>query len=128
MGSQRSLIHSFRYALRGLYRAASTEPNFQLHLLATATVAALIIILPVTVTETLILLIATMAVLILELMNIAVERLVDIIKPRIHHYAGVIKDVTAAAVLVASVGAFVIGLIIFLPYILRVFASAEAIL
>jgi diacylglycerol kinase len=55
--------------------------------------------------------------------NIAIERLVDIMKPRIHHYAGVVKDATAAAVLVASLGALVVGLVIFIPYILEAFAS-----
>lgn len=83
---------------------------------------ALLLILPVTVLEALIVIMAVFSVLVLELINIALERLVDIMKPRIHHYAGVVKDATAAAVLVASLGALVVGIVIFLPYLLDVFA------
>ena len=54
----------------------------------------------------------------MELANSAVERVTDILKPRIHDYAKEIKDIMAAAVFLASFVAAVVGLIIFLPYIL----------
>jgi diacylglycerol kinase len=116
MASHRSLWRSFSNALNGLLLAARTEPNFQIHILATVTVIALVILL-------LMLLLVITAVLILELVNIAIERFADIMKPRIHHYARVVKDVTAAAVLIASLGALVIGIVILLPYVLDAFAS-----
>ena len=56
-------------------------------------------------------------VLILELVNTIFEKIVDILKPRIHHYVEVIKDIMATAVLMASVGAAIVGIIIFYPYI-----------
>jgi len=56
------------------------------------------------------------AVLVVELVNSMFERVVDILKPRIHPYAQLIKDITAAAVLLASVGAVIVGIIIFWPY------------
>jgi len=123
MEGQRSLWRSFVYALRGVIRAMRTEPNFQLHILATSFVIGLMVIFPVERFEVLILLMAIVAVLILELVNIAIERLVDIMKPRLHFYAGVVKDVTAASVLIASLGALVIGLCIFVPYIQDLFAQ-----
>jgi diacylglycerol kinase (ATP) len=46
---------------------------------------------------------------------------VDILKPRVHPYAQLIKDIMAAAVLIASGGAIVIGVIIFFPYIKELF-------
>ena len=53
----------------------------------------------------------------MELINTIFEKVVDVLRPRIHHYAEVIKDIMAAAVLVSSIGAVIIGVLIFLPYI-----------
>ncbi|MBP7061150.1 MAG: diacylglycerol kinase [Candidatus Moranbacteria bacterium] len=58
-------------------------------------------------------------VLILELVNTALERVMDILKPRVHPYARVVKDVMAGAVFIASCGAFIVGVIIFTPYMFR---------
>jgi diacylglycerol kinase len=55
-------------------------------------------------------------VLSLELANTAAERIMDILKPRVHPYARVVKDAMAGAVLIASVGAVFIGICILLPY------------
>jgi diacylglycerol kinase len=57
--------------------------------------------------------------MLMELANSAVERVADILKPRIHDYVKEIKDIMAAAVFLASMSAVVIGLIIFLPYLFR---------
>jgi len=56
-------------------------------------------------------------VLIMELINTVFERVVDILKPRIHPYARVIKDLMAATVLITSIVAVIVGVIIFYPYI-----------
>jgi len=61
------------------------------------------------------------SVLAVELINTILERVVDILKPRVHPYAQLIKDIMAAAVLIASLGAIVIGAIIFYPYIRDLF-------
>ena len=50
-----------------------------------------------------------------------VEKIVDILRPRIHSYVEIIKDMMAAAVLIASIGAAIIGVLIFYPYILALF-------
>jgi diacylglycerol kinase len=56
-----------------------------------------------------------MTVLVLELINSSMERLVDLVKPQLHESARDIKDLMAAAVLMASFFAVLIGLMIFLP-------------
>ncbi len=56
-------------------------------------------------------------VLIVELLNTALEVLVDLVSPAIHPKAKIIKDVAAGSVLMAAVTAVLIGLIIFLPKI-----------
>ena len=60
-----------------------------------------------------------MVVLIMELINTIMERVVDILKPRVHPYVRLIKDLMAASVLLASILAVIVGLIIFIPYILK---------
>jgi len=57
-------------------------------------------------------------VLSLEAMNTAIEHLTDLVSPGFHPLAGKTKDVAAAAVLLAAMGAVVVGLLIFLPKIL----------
>lgn len=56
-----------------------------------------------------------MTVLVLELVNSAVERIVDLVKPQLHSCARDIKDLMAGAVLIASLFAVLVGLMIFLP-------------
>ena len=71
----------------------------------------------VTRTETVALVLVIAGVLIMELLNTVVERVVDILKPRIHPYARLIKDMMAAVVLISVIFSVIIGLIIFLPYV-----------
>ena len=113
-----SLIKSIQHAWRGFGVALKSERNFRLQTLAALAALACALIFPLTKTERLLVLVVTLAVLVLELLNTAVERLVDLMKPRLMDVAGEIKDVMAAAVLLASVFAVAIGLYIFIPYIL----------
>ena len=57
----------------------------------------------------------------MELVNSAVERVTDVLKPRINTYVKEIKDIMAAAVMLSSFTAIIIGLIIFIPYLLNLF-------
>jgi undecaprenol kinase len=56
-------------------------------------------------------------VLVTELINTVVERVVDILEPRVHPFARLIKDIMAGVVLISSVMSILLGLIIFLPHI-----------
>jgi len=58
-------------------------------------------------------------VILMELINSAVERITDVLKPRLDSYVKEIKDIMAAAVMLASVIAIIVGLIIFLPYFIN---------
>jgi len=59
------------------------------------------------------------AVLFTEILNTVLERMVDILQPRLHHYSEIIKDMMAAAVFLTSSGALLVGIIIFYPYLAR---------
>lgn len=81
-------------------------------------IMALVLVVDLSVGERVVVLFVAMFVLVLELINSSVERLVDLLKPRLHEYAGDIKDLMAGAVLLASLFALLIGAVIFAPHAL----------
>lgn len=111
------LIHSFKHAFQGLVYAVTKEYNLRLELLAAVSVIAAMVILKVERWEAVSLIFVIFMVLILEMLNTMVERLVNILKPRVNPFAKVIKDMMAAIVLIASLGSILVGVIIFWPYI-----------
>jgi diacylglycerol kinase len=110
---------SIKHALRGLAYVTRHERNFQIELVLAVFVLALIFIFKVKGWEAVILLLMIMWVFISELTNTVMERVVDILKPRIHPYARLIKDIMAAVVLISCVAALAIGIIIFRPYFIE---------
>ena len=115
------LVRSFRHALRGLDYVLLHEKNFQVEVVAAILVALLGAVLHIHKFEWMILAILCFWVLAFELMNTAVERVVNVLKPSPHPYARVIKDVMASGVFISAVGAAIIGLAVFLPYMLDLF-------
>lgn len=114
---------SFRHARHGLYLAVANENSFRIHLAVAVAVVLLLLALRVTPVEAAIIIFLISSILSLELVNTVVERFVDLLEPRIHPYAGLVKDFLAAAVLITSVSAAIIGALIFWPYLLKVLAA-----
>ena len=112
----REVARSFGHAWRGLRLAFSSERSFRIQLAVALLVLLLIVLVPFRAWERLLLLVVTGAVLVLELLNSTVERLTDLFKPRLNAFVRDIKDLMAAAVLMASIFAAIIGLIIIWPY------------
>lgn len=110
---------SFVYAWQGLKTLLRTEHNSRIHLALTALAAALICILPVNRTELMVVLMAACLVWMAELFNTAIEKTVDLISKDQHPQIRAIKDMAAAAVLLAATAAVVVGLLIFLPKIIH---------
>lgn len=121
-GEQIRKIHkSFKHAYRGLRYSILYERNFQIEVLIAVFIIVLILVFKVRNWEAIILVLMIMWVLIAELTNTVVERVVDILKPRIHPYARLVKDIMAAVVLISSIVAVVVGIIIFYPYVRDLF-------
>lgn len=114
--SSRQFLESVKYAGRGLVLAYKSEPNMRRHLALALIVIILGALCRLTRLEWAIVLAAITLVVVCELMNTALEYLVDLLKPRLHHQVSAVKDVSAAAVLAASLGALILGIIIFLPH------------
>lgn len=113
----RKFFRSLKFAWNGVVILARSEQSFRIQLIAAALVVAAMQMLGLSRSEKALLLVVTGSVLVLELLNSAVERLVDLFKPRIHQYAEEIKDIMAGAVLIGSIGALLVGLIVFWPHI-----------
>lgn len=111
------LIRSFGYAFNGL-KYAMSERNFKLHLMSTVLTIGFGFALQISAIEWCIILICVAGVIALELINTALEYLVNLVSPDYNALAGKVKDISAAAVLCFSIGSFIIALIIFVPYLL----------
>jgi diacylglycerol kinase len=111
-----SFRQSVRYAWAGLRYVWKHEQNFRIQVVGAAIVLLLAFTLQISRAQWIVLILTVGAVLILELLNTTMERLTDLAQPRLHHYAKAMKDMMAAAVLLASLGAIIIGFLIFGPY------------
>ena len=111
-----NFFRSFKYAVRGL-KFVWQEQNFRIQFTMAVAVIFLMYYLGLTRLEKVAVIIVIMSVLVLESLNTIFEHLSDLLKPRLHDYILIIKDIMAAIVLLASVGAIIIGLMIFWPYI-----------
>lgn len=110
------LVKSLKFALRGVSILWRNEPNFRLHILGALLVIIAMLFLDVVRADVVIILLIITFVLTLEIVNTVVERLVDMLKPRLHTYAESIKDLMAALVLIGSIAAIIIGIVVFYPY------------
>ena len=108
---------SVSHALDGLGYAVRHEKNFRIELVVGFFVVFFILFFKVKNWEAIVLLLMIMWVLIFELVNTVLERVVDILKPRIHPYARLIKDLMAGVVLISSSVSIVVGILIFYPYV-----------
>jgi len=104
------------YAWNGL-KIIIKERNFRIHLIATLLVIGAGLYFNLNVIEWAIVILIIGIVLITEMFNSVIEQTIDHVKPEIHPTAKLIKDMSAGAVLVASIIAIIIGALIFLPKI-----------
>ena len=119
MFNLRKFIKSFSYAVRGS-KYVFLEQNFKVQVIFYVVVFALILLFDLAVWETVVLVMMITFVLVLEIINSIFERIVDILQPRVHPHAKTIKDMMAAAVLLASLGSFFVGLLVFWPYFMNI--------
>ena len=107
-------ILNFYYAFRGIVLAIRSEFHMKIHCLATVLVVGYGLYTGLSWTEWALVGLAIALVLITELINTAVERLVDLVHPERAPEAGQVKDIAAGAVLVAACFALLVACIVFL--------------
>lgn len=116
----KSLINSFKYACMGIKSAIKSERNMKIHVLATLIVTALGFILGLDPLEWVACIFSIVIVISSEMLNTAIETIVDLVSPNINPLAKKAKDIAAGSVLVMAIGAFLVGLIIFIPKIINI--------
>ncbi len=112
----KDFFNSLYYAARGLRYIFKHEQNFRIQVIVSCLVAILMFWFPLSTREIILIIILITMVLTMEILNTALERFADLLKPRLHEYVSVIKDIMAAAVLLTSLSAAIIGVIIFIPH------------
>lgn len=111
-------IKSFFYAGKGISNLIKTEQNARIHIIIAAIAGIAAFFLRFTRLEATILFFAIVSVLSIEIINTAIEKLIDVVHPENHGTIEYIKDAMAGAVLIASIIAAVVGFLLFYPHIL----------
>lgn len=119
MLSSKKFFRSFKYAWQGLRHAWRTEQSFKMQIIIALIVIILAVYFRIPAVKSLILGLTILMVLSFELVNTMAERIIDLVEPAFQDKIGHIKDVLAAAVLIAALGSVIIGLAIFLPLIIN---------
>lgn len=114
-----NLIKSFKFAIEGIRLAYKYNRNIRIHTIFAILAILLSLFLKITWFEFGLILVVILLVFVAEMVNTAIEEMVDLIVQEHREQARIAKDVAAGMVLVAAIGAVVIGVVIFLPYILR---------
>ncbi len=125
MISPHRFYKSVRHALRGLADVARAEHSFRVQLVVGSAAIVCAVVLPLATWERILVLLMVAAVLVLEVMNSIVERLVDAVQPRLSPMVREIKDMTAGMVLVMTITAAVVGVMIFGRYLWPIIALLQ---
>lgn len=118
------LISSFGFAFKGLRYASLTQPNFRIHLGLAFIAIVLGMLLQISFAEWEWIMLSIAIVLTTELLNTGIEILTDLVSPGYNEKAGHVKDVCAAAVVIAALFALITGIVIFLPKLILLITHA----
>lgn len=115
---RRSVLNFFasvRYALEGFFAAVRHEPSFREGLIFCLLLTPLAIILPVNAVSTALMIGSLILILVVELLNSAIELVIDYVRPEQHPLAKRIKDMASAAVFLSYVNSFAVWVIMLWP-------------
>jgi len=116
-----NISSSFKTAWKGIWTVLIHEPAFKYIMTVALLVIGAMLYLPTSRDEKAVLLVMIFSVLILELINSAMERFLDFLQPADDPRVRIIKDLLAAIVLVVSLAAIVIGVLVFWPHVRAIF-------
>jgi diacylglycerol kinase len=113
-------VKSFSHASHGLWWVVSTQSNFKIHLLLSLTAVIGSFVFSISYPEFLVILVLICLGLVIEIVNTAIEETIDALDKNPREEIRIAKDVSASAMLVFSVGSFIIACVIFVPRILQI--------
>jgi len=117
MVEPKRLAKSFHYALQGIHYAFRNQQNVRIHLIIGIIVIAAALFFRVNPFEMGIISVMILLVIATEMVNTAIEMMVDLITKEHREEAKIAKDVASGMVLITVLGAVIVGLLIFLPYL-----------
>lgn len=120
IGGQK-LISSFRHAFSGIFWALRHNQNLRIHFMIATLVVIASIYFQVNPFEMGILGVMILLVISAEMVNTAIEQMVDFVVVEHRREAKVAKDVSAGMVLLTAIGSVIVGILIFIPHIVRFF-------
>ena len=109
--------HSFWNAIKGVMWLIKSERNFQIEVSALLINVFLILYFKLTANDAALIFAVSFAVLGLEILNTCVEKICDIIQPEFDERIKIIKDIAASAVFLMSIGAVIVGLLVYSKYL-----------
>lgn len=118
MRKSQSLRQSFHYAFEGIRHCFRNERNIRIHFSIGLLVILAGLLIGVSTVEMAILCVTIAVVIGGEMVNTAMENVVDLLSPEYHPLAKIVKDVVAGTVLVLCFFAVIVGLLIFIPHLL----------
>jgi diacylglycerol kinase (ATP) len=116
-GVKHRFIDSVNFAIQGILHATRTQKHMRYHFCAAILLLVAVLFLRISALEFTVLCLSVAFVLFAEMINTAVEAIVDLVSPEYHPLAKVAKDVAAGAVLIAAFGTAVMGYSILAKYI-----------
>ena len=117
------LTGSLKIGFWGIKNAFKAEQSFRFQVIYGILTIILTIIFPLTTIERVIVVILIGMVLGFELLNSQIEKILDIVNPEFSNKVKLIKDFSAAAVLIVVITAITVGILIFLPYFVALFKN-----
>lgn len=114
-------IQSVKDAWRGVKFVFKHEQNFRIQIFTALCVIGAGWYFDLSKPEWILVIFLILSVITLEFLNSTVEKLSDILKPRLDYQVEVVKDIMAGVVFLTSLGAIVIGVIIFWPHLIALF-------
>jgi diacylglycerol kinase (ATP) len=118
MDINRTHVDSFKDAFAGLVWTYKTQPNFRIHLILAIAAICLSLFFQIATVEFAIIIFTILLGLTAEMINTSIESMTDLITTQYHQSAKIAKDVAAGMMLTTAIGAVLIALVIFIPYIL----------
>lgn len=118
---EHSFWQSVKYAIAGIKVATRYNRNIRIHFLIAILVIVLAFVLGLTGFEKAIICMIILLVISAEMINTAIEEVVDLVTKDYREEAKYAKDVSAGMVLIVSTGSVIVGILVFLPYIVRLF-------
>lgn len=117
----KKLRRSFRYALTGIDYALNSDQNLVIHFIVAFLVIIASILFGMSTFEMAILGLTILLVITTELLNTSIEKAIDSVTKEHRTDIKIAKDVASGMVLIVALGSVLIGILIFLPHILKFF-------